>query len=99
MALKAEAVKTCTTRMTTTGFISMNVAYLQGIESLLMETLGSILDKIPHDTEKTNFVGDDHVHVRQTLTMLLEVMGLPQRETEGKNCGTRKTEGGNYGVV
>jgi hypothetical protein len=84
VALKAEADKTCTTHMTTTGFTSMNVAYLQGIESLLMEILGSILDKIPHDTEKTNFVGDDHVHIRQTLTMLLEVMGLLQRETEGK---------------
>lgn len=83
MALKAEADKTCTTHMTTTGFTSMNVAYLQGIESL-MEILGSSLDQIPHDTEKTSFVGDDHVDIRQTLTMLLEVMGLLQRETEGK---------------
>lgn len=97
--MKAESNKTCTAHMTATGFTSMKVAYLLGMESLLMGTLGSVLDKILHDTEKTNFVGDDHMHVRQTLTMLLEVMKLLQRETEGKKCGTWKTEGRNYGVV
>lgn len=97
--MKAEANKTCTVHMTATGFTSMKVAYLLGMESLLMGTLDSNLNKILHDTEKTNFVGDDHMHIRQTLTMLLEVMRLLQRETEGKNCGMRKTEGRNYGVV